>query len=437
MTVGNSLLLNNQIFSTTWVPFIGEDGTVQQFPFYVTTSPYASPYQTPVASPANSPYGSPVQTPVPSPGHSPNLSPVQTPGYSPCYPLQQSFVNPCFNNTLLPPVDPYHTQMGALTLPPPAMNQGMPPSPPPLEVQQTLVTNVPLQGNNQVWGSNTQSNVSSWGEIPFQVDPLQISAFEILYELEVTKHDATEFVATVKEFQNEINEAMKSFLGQPHLDIQLHVNEQGKSTTLCWEVDRASCDFEALQTKDQTKHFKEQLICELALVGNGVLNKHLHSSKQLSIIYHGFKVFNMIKHALESFNESKDKLLEMNPEDLFDEENTQHLFRVCEAEKGRALRGDNVLGGHFRGDDVPKMTKIVEIVEQEIGTIERATMIPSMKGRSQYKGWSIYIETPSVGHVERIIEKAYKKGIFKRRSKEEKKKELFIAVDKYDHRRRN
>jgi len=451
MTVGNSLPFNNQFFSTYWYPYIAENGTLQQYPVCVT-SPYTSPFQTPVTSPGNSPYGSPVQTPVASPRHSPNVTPVQTPfqtpGYGPNYPLQQNVVTPLFNSTLLPPVDPYHTQMGAFTLPPAAINQGIHPVPPPLEVQQTLVT-VPLQGNNQLWGSNPQSNVSSSWAAPFpnfsteqnvtvtQVDPLQISAFEIFYELEVTKHNATEFEATVNTFQNEINQAVKKFLGQPQLDIQLHVNEQGKSTTLCWEVDRATCDFEALQKKIQTKHFKEKLICELALVGNGVLNKHLHSSKQLSIIYHGYKCFNMTKHALESFNKSKDKLLEMNPDDLFDEENTEHLFDVCKAKKGRALRGQNVLGGHFRGEDVPKITQVLQIVEEEIGTIKRATMIPSMKGRSQYKGWSIYIETPSVDHVERIIEKAYEKGIFERRSKEEKKKELFIAVDKYDYRRLN
>lgn len=420
MTAGNSLLINNQGFQPIWYDFqtywyqiFGEDGTLlQQVPVCWTPSPYTTPCQTPGASPVNSPYGSPVQTPVSSPGRSPNLTPVQTPGYSSYYPLQQTFVNPCFNNTLPPQVDSYHTQMGAMTLPP-AMNQGMPPCPPRFKVQQTL----PLQGN----------------DFPFN----QLSAFEILYELEVTKHDATEFKATVTKFENDIIQAMKKSLGQSPLDIHLDTKEQGKSTTLFCSVDRASCDFEALQQKTQTKHFKEYLICELAQVGNGVLNRHLHSSKQLIIIYFGYQVFNMLKHALESFNESKSKLLEMDPEDLFDEENTQHLFRVCQVRKGGALRGDNVLGGHFRGDDVPKMTKIIEIVEEEIGTIERATMIPSMKGRSQYKGWSIYIETPSVGHVEKIIEKAYKKGIFKRRSKEEKKKELFIAVDKFNHTRHN
>merc|ERR1712176_1496745 len=137
------------------------------------------------------------------------------------------------------------------------MNQGMPRCPPRFKVQQTL----PLQGSNQLWGSNPQSNVSSsLGEIPFY----KISAFEILYELEVTKHDATEFEATVKNFENDIIQAMKKFLGQSPLDIQLFTNEQGKSTTLFWEVDRASCDFKALQQKTQTKYFKEKLICELA-----------------------------------------------------------------------------------------------------------------------------------------------------------------------------
>jgi len=53
-------------------------------------------------------------------------------------------------------------------------------------------------------------------------------------------------------------------------------------------------------------------------------------------------------------------------------------------------------------------------------------MIPSMKGKAQYKGWSIYVETPSAEHVGQVKE-ACKEFNFE-------KAEIFTAVDRFQYR---
>merc|ERR1712200_188362 len=100
-----------------------------------------------------------------------------------------------------------------------------------------------------------------------------------------------------------------------------------------------------------------------------------------------------------------------------DQKNIDDLFRVCEAPRGSALRGNNVVGGHFRGGDVLRLNNFLDIVEQKIASI---------KGKAQYKGWSIYVETPSAEHVGQVKE-ACKEFNFE-------KAEIFTAVDRFQYR---
>jgi len=252
-----------------------------------------------------------------------------------------------------------------------------------------------------------------------------LSQCEILYELDIIRHQAT--VKSIDENHGgEIADAMRNVLKTNVWYLFVIVAEREKSMTIQWAVHPNSCDFQALRKMTQTKDFERRLICELAHVGNGAFNRHLHGSKQLTIISEGRKCFERLKHALESHNTAKENLKASHPDDKFDEENVRDLFRVCEAPRGCALRGNNVVGGHFRGGDVLRLNQFLDIVEATIGTINKATMIPSMKGKAQYKGWSIYVETPSVGHVETIKE-ACKTCSFE-------KAEIFTAVDKFQRR---
>lgn len=248
------------------------------------------------------------------------------------------------------------------------------------------------------------------------------SEFKILYELDIVKHQATT-ESIIYDYRPLIASAMRNILKDQKLNIDVVAGVENKSMTLYWTVHPKSCDFKTLQKMTQAKDFKYRLICELASVGNGVLNRHLHGSKQLIIIFQGWKCFQILKDALVSYNDAKKNLLKSNPDDKFDEKNVKDLLRVCEAPRGKALRGENVVGGHFRGEDVLRMEEFLGIVAQVVGPIKNATMIPSMKGKAQYKGWSIYVETPSINHVDTIIE-ACKTCKFKNA-------EIFTAFDKF------
>merc|ERR1712062_693840 len=101
--------------------------------------------------------------------------------------------------------------------------------------------------------------------------------------------------------------------------------------------------------------------------------------------------------ALMSFDKNLATVLNTPEGNQFDERSKQAIFGVCKAPRGKALRGPNVVGAHFRGTDGLKMMEFVETVEKVIGQVQKATMTP-------YKGWSIYIETPSGQFVRTIIQ---------------------------------
>jgi len=357
---------------------------------------------------------------------------------------------PCLNsNTLCPP----NTSMPLFSLTPSAVinPNPAPVSPQRLEAPPTIFhQNVIIGGNSPDFQPVPMSTSPSpiFGAVPeptfFQRTPSpspslspqtapalpnvkpDLSQCRILFELEIIRHQAT--VRSInEEHSGEIADAMRSVLNTNIWYLFVVVTEQDNSMTIQWAVHPNFCDFETLRQITQTKDFEKRLICRLAHVGNGAFNKHLHGSKQLTIISEGRKCFERLKNALESYNEAKNNLLGSHTNDTFDPRNVEDLLRVCEAPRGCALRGENVVGGHFRGGDVLRLTLFIDIVEATIGTIKKATMIPSMKGKAQYKGWSIYVETPSVEHVKTIIE-ACETCSFE-------KAEIFVAVDKF--RRRN
>lgn len=315
---------------------------------------------------------------------------------------------------------------------PPAMMTPVP-IPAPLVARLTLPTGPavfqPTPSPSPTFGpipdllSNTPSPVFAPIQEPCMVQNAQpdLSQCQVLYELSIIKHQAT--VHSISQnYAGEIADAMRNVLQTDVWYLFVVVTLSDKSMTIQWCVHEFF--FEFLVKKTLIKDFDKRLICELAHVGNGEFNKHLHGSKQLAIINEGYACFHRLREALESHNEAKDRLFNSCIEDKFDEENVQDLFRVCEAPRGMALRGKNVVGGHFRGGDVLKLNQFLDVIEATTGEkISKATMIPSMKGKAQYKGWSIYVETPSAEYVERIKE-ACETCSFEKAG-------IFTAVDKF------
>lgn len=251
-----------------------------------------------------------------------------------------------------------------------------------------------------------------------------ISQCEVLYELPVIRHQ--EDVRSMgQKYGGEVADGMRAVLGLDVWYLFVVVNAEGKNMTIRWMVHPETCNFPALVKMTNRKDFQNRLKCVLASVGNGSFNKHLHGSKQLTIIKKGWDLFHELFPALLSYNGEKQRLSRVPEENEFDEGPVEDLFRVSVAPSGMALRGETVIGAHFRGGDVLKVDQFIEQVKAVTGTIMRATMIPSMKGKTQYKGWSIYIDTGSVEFVNQIIQNC--KGCDFERA------EFFTAVDKYNH----
>lgn len=286
----------------------------------------------------------------------------------------------------------------------------------------------PTYGPSQVQYNIPDLNLNSFVQQPaqqFQVEKEpDMSHFETFYSLPLIKHQAT--LGDISKYGTDIIGAMKLAL-RCQLDLYVVVVSDELNMELQWKAHR-ECDFDYLHTLTQAPNFKKKLICELALIGDGEFNKHIHGSKQNTIVNAGWMVFYRLAHALRTFNGAKDRLLTVAEENMFDDNNVDDLFGVCEAPRGRALRGETVVGAHFRGGDVLKMLSFLDEVEK-ITYIREATMIPSKKGRSQYKGWTLYIETGSLENVERIKE-ASKVCNFEKQ-KNARQKIVFTAIDNF------
>lgn len=374
---------------------------------------------------------------------SPQISYVPAPNCVPVPVFVQPQYSPCFDSSTLPP--PSNSAMTHLELTPSALTT-VPAAPAPFQVPNTIQVQhlgqspvfqpIPMSRSpSPAFGAmsspffqrtpSPSPSPSSGQDVVMQNVMPDLSQCKTLYELDIIRHQAT--VQSIDEkYGGAIADAMRKVLGNDVWYLFVIVAEQEKSMTIQWAVHPGHCDFEALQRITSTKDFEKRLICELAFVGNGAFNRHLHGSKQLTIISEGRKCFDRLKHALESYNDAKNNLLKSHAADKFDQKNIDDLFRVCEAPRGSALRGNNVVGGHFRGGDVLRLNNFLDIVEQKIGSIKKATMIPSMKGKAQYKGWSIYVETPSAEHVGQVKE-ACKEFNFE-------KAEIFTAVDRFQYR---
>jgi len=281
--------------------------------------------------------------------------------------------------------------------------------------QMVNVVPVPMSASSQ----------RNWSPPLVQNSPPNVSECEVLYELPIIKHHAN--VSSLSEdYSEEIAEALRKVLGYDVWYLFVTVISHDKAMSIIWNVHPLSCPFESLLERTRAKDFNKRLICELAHIGvNGAFNKHLHGSKQLTIVNEGWNCFHRLSDALVSYNGAKERLLQVATEDEFDANNMEDLFRVSAAPSGMALRGSSVVGAHFRSGDVLKLSEYLDEVERIIGEIRVATMIPSMKGKTQYKGWSIYIETGNTENVERIKEASSKYDF--------EKAEIFTAVDRFQH----
>jgi hypothetical protein len=270
---------------------------------------------------------------------------------------------------------------------------------------------------------NKSAPVQSFQNV--EVQKMQVPAgCQVFFKKQIIKHHATP-LKIIQRHGPQLIEGMKIELGFEVLtELKLYVTaaiESNNAMSIFWYAHPEECDLKALIAETRTKAFDERLICRLVGLQSGEFNRHLHGSKQLMIINEGFRLVHKLGHALMTFDDSLETALSISEGNQFDERSKKAILGVCKADKGKALRGPNVVGAQFRGTDVLKMMEFVETVESHIGDIKRATMIPSMKGKSQYKGWSIYIETPSVSDVQRIVHACQNCSF--------DKVEIFVAID--------
>lgn len=261
-------------------------------------------------------------------------------------------------------------------------------------------------------GATTQNHNVLLQDVEFD------GSWELIYELPIIRHDAT-IESIAQNYGGQIADGFRAALGVDifYLFVVPTRNLENNKMAIQWFVHPRYHDVKGLIGRTQVKDFKNNLICHLAGVGGGAFNKHLHASKQLTIVKKGFEVAQKLGRTLVVSDQNRlDSVLNAAPREMFDEDKMEQLFAVCDHPEGQALRGPTVVGAHFRGLEVS--TEMVGFVDTLLsyGAVQRSSMIASMKGkkgRKQYKGWSIYIETPSEGHVNYFID--HYKALFARK----------------------
>jgi len=221
--------------------------------------------------------------------------------------------------------------------------------------------------------------------------------------------------------------AMRNTLQLPSTQFVIRIipSETKKNFTIQWILNEEKFDHANVKHRSTRQDFQKKLICELAKIDDGRFNKHLSGAKQLTIINEGWACLFLLQEVLISPNGTLRRLLDVRPEDRFEDEAMTNLYKVSADEGGKALRGPTVVGIRFKQQpDIIKMPTFVEEVKASM-TIKTATMIASLKTQKQYKGWSVYLDVGTVENVQRVEEISQKYGF--------EKAKVFVAEDNYNH----
>jgi len=221
--------------------------------------------------------------------------------------------------------------------------------------------------------------------------------------------------------------AMRNTLQLPSTQFVIRIipSETKKNFTIQWILVEEKFDHANVKHRSTRQDFQKKLICELAKIDDGRFNKHLSGAKQLTIINEGWACLFLLQEVLISPNGTLRRLLDVQPEDRFEDEAMTNLYKVSADEGGNALRGPTVVGIRFKQQlDIVKMPTFVEEVKASM-TIKTATMIASLKTQKQYKGWSVYLDVGTVENVQRVKDISQKYGF--------EKAKVFVAEDNYNY----
>lgn len=190
-----------------------------------------------------------------------------------------------------------------------------------------------------------------------------------------------------------------------------------------WYVTTSTSEYERMLALTKRKDFTNSLICELAKIDGGSFNRFLDGAKQLTIVQMGYICVKRLQNEITNKNGELEKLLQTPFEDRFDERCMEMLYRVSDDVKGRALRGEHVVGLRFKQQ--PDILRMDDFLERVLNTIyvERATMIASLKKNKQYKGWSLYLDVCNEASVQALFAICDEFGFTRR------PKQCFRAVD--------
>jgi len=234
-------------------------------------------------------------------------------------------------------------------------------------------------------------------------------------------------IGEMDSFEQGLVRAMRNTLQLPSTQFVVRIipAETKKNFTIQWMLNEEKFDHANVKHRSTRQDFQKKLICELAKIDDGRFNKHLSGAKQLTIINEGWACLFLLQEVLISPNGTLRRLLDVRPEDRFEDEAMTNLYKVSADEGGKALRGPTVVGIRFKQQpDIIKMPTFVEEVKASM-TIKRATMIASLKTQKQYKGWSVYLDVGTVENVQRVEEISQKYGF--------EKAKIFVAEDNYNH----
>jgi len=181
--------------------------------------------------------------------------------------------------------------------------------------------------------------------------------------------------------------------------------------------------FQRVSNLVNQKDFEDSLTCEMATIQDGSFNKYLDGAKQLTIIHMGYLAVQRLNYRLTNPNGELPKILATPFEERFGESCRDLLYKVCDDQKGNALRGKFVIGIRFkRATMIASLDAFLQNVLAKV-QVDRATMIASLKKNNQYKGWSLYLDVHNQAGTDAVMQIAESFGFTLR------PKQCFIAEE--------
>lgn len=194
------------------------------------------------------------------------------------------------------------------------------------------------------------------------------------------------------------------------LDFVLKTLAGGKTTCLqIWAgCPEAVKTLKVLELKSLREVFDEHFICVLGKINDKDCfdNTKLHGGRQLAVTEAGWETALKLKKVLNEHlgHRGRSRVEEFCKIPLVDRfQERQKIFRLCNHEKGKALRGEDVF--FFRVKSLDHLLEVPKLVEEIVSEVEltSASVVTSMeKEKQKAKGISIYLRAVDRDNLEKI-----------------------------------